>query len=131
MGRQAAQDPFAGAEERPGAIIAAISREIVGFYSRHHGRGPTKAKTVWREGLVVCALEEVFNRTERTLVEAGRFEQVRSNRQAIAETLAPAMCAAIEQQTGRRVESCLSQVSPDDLAVEVFVLAESPSSLAS
>lgn len=107
-----------------GALVATISREIVGIYSKFHGRGPAKAKTVWRDGIVVCVLEEAFGRPEQILVEGGRFAQVRDHRQALHETLEPLLRATIEATTGHRVEACLGQVEPDGVAVEVFVLGE-------
>jgi uncharacterized protein YbcI len=108
----------------PGAIVSAISREIVALYVEFHGRGPTKAKTVWREGLVICLLEEVFNRSETILIEGGQFEQVRRHREALHEAIEAQLRTAVEAATGHRVETCLGQVGPDGIAVEVFLLGE-------
>lgn len=112
------------AKDRSGAIVAGISREIVGIYSRCYGRGPSKAKTMWRDRIVICVLEEVLSRPEQILIEAGRFEQVRNHRQALRETIEPLLRAAIEHATGHRVEACLGQVGAEDVAVETFVLGE-------
>jgi uncharacterized protein YbcI len=110
------------ADRRPGATVAAISREIVGTYSEYFGRGPTKAKTLWREGLVICVLEEVFSRPEQMLVDAGRFEQVRSHRLALHDAMEKQMSSAVESATGYGVGACLGQVSGDAIAIEAFVL---------
>jgi uncharacterized protein YbcI len=112
----------AATKDRSGAIVAAISRGVVGIYAEYYGRGPTKAKTYWSEDLVVVILEDVFSRAERVLVDAGRFEQVRLNRQAFQDGIEPLFRQAIEAQTGRRVTACLSQVNQDGVAAEVFVL---------
>lgn len=119
------QQQVAGAQKR-GAIVADISREIVGIYAEFHGRGPTKAKTHWRDGLVVCVMEEVFGTAERVLVDGGRFDQVRMNRQTIRDEIEPLLRTVVENRTGRRVDTCLSQVGEDDVAVELFVLGEAP-----
>lgn len=111
------------ARSRP--IVADISREIVGIHAGHFGRGPTKAKTVWRDDVVVCILEEIFTRSEQVLVDAGRFEQVRSNRQAFQEAIEPLLRQVVEQATGCRVRAFLNQVSADGIACEVFLLERS------
>jgi uncharacterized protein YbcI len=108
-----------------GAIVAAVSREIVGIYAQYYGRGPTKAKTFWREDVITCVLEDSFTRAERVLVEGGRFEQVRLNRQAFQDEIEPLFRETIEKVTGRRVDTCLSQINKDGVAAEVFVLGPS------
>lgn len=105
-----------------GAIVAAISREIVGIYAEYYGRGPTKAKTHWREDVITCILEDAFTRAERVLVDGDRFEQVRLNRQAFQDQIEPLLRDAVERVTDRWVETCLSQINRDGVAVEVFVL---------
>lgn len=105
-----------------GAIVAAISREIVGIYAEYYGRGPTKAKTLWRDDVITCILEDAFTRAERVLVDGGRFEQVRTNRQAFQDQIEPLFRATIEKVTRRRVVTCLSQVNRDGVAAEIFVL---------
>ena len=106
-----------------GAIVAKVSREIVGIYAEYFGRGPTKAKTVWREDVITCILEDAFTRAERVLVDGGRFEQVRLNRQAFQDQIEPLFRARIEAVTGRRVTACLNQINGDGVAAEIFVLA--------
>jgi uncharacterized protein YbcI len=107
-----------------GAVVAEISREVVQLHARYYGRGPTKAKSVWRNDVVVVVLEEVFTKAELVLVEAGRFDQVRSHRQAFQDEIEPLLCRIVERATGRPVRAFLSQVSGEDrgIASEVFVL---------
>jgi uncharacterized protein YbcI len=107
-----------------GSPVAAISREIVGIHARFYGRGPTKAKTVWREEIVICILEDVFTKSEKVLVDGGRFADVRANRTAFQDETEPLFRGAVEAATGRRVASFLSQISEDSVACEVFVLGE-------
>jgi uncharacterized protein YbcI len=107
-----------------GAVVASISREIVGIYAEYFGRGPTKARTSWHEGFVLCVLEDVFTRAERVLIDGGRFEQVRLTRQAFQEEVEPMFREAVEKATGRLVEACLSQVNQAGIAAEVFLLGD-------
>jgi uncharacterized protein YbcI len=107
------------------SVVAEISREIVKAHSQYYGRGPTKARTVWKDDVIVVILEEIFTRAERTLVDAGHFEQVRATRQAFQDEVEPLFRQLVEQATGRTVRSFLSQVNPDGISAEIFVLVKS------
>ncbi len=122
MSDKTMQDPIG--HDASGAIVAVVSREIVGIYAEYYGRGPTKAKTLWREDVVTCILEDAFTRAERVLVDGGRFDQVRTNRQAFQDEIEPLLRETIERVTGRRVETCLSQINRDGVAGEIFVLGD-------
>jgi uncharacterized protein YbcI len=106
-----------------GSVVAAVSRQVVGIYADYYGRGPTKAKTIWRDDVVVCILEDVFSRAEKLLVDGGRFDQVRLNRQAFQDQIEPLFHQLVEEATGRRVVACLSQVNRNGVAAEIFTLA--------
>lgn len=109
-------------DETAGSVVAAIAREVVRVHARYYGRGPTKAKAVWRHDVVVVILEEIFTRSEEVLVDAGRFEQVRSHRQAFQDQVEPLLRNVVEQAAGHPVRAFLSQVSAEGIASEVFVL---------
>jgi uncharacterized protein YbcI len=117
--------PAAIESDRGCSSLAAISRDIVGVYARFYGRGPTKAKTVWRDEIIVCILEDIFTKAEQLLIDGGRFEDVRLHRIAFQDEVAPLLRAGVETVTDRRVRSFLSQVSIDGAASEVFVLGAS------
>jgi uncharacterized protein YbcI len=106
--------------------VGAISRDIVRIHAQFYGRGPTKAKTVWRDEIVICVLEEIFTKAEQLLVDRGRFEDVRSHRIAFQDEVGPMFRESVETTTGRRVKSFLSQISEDGVASEVFILADEP-----
>jgi uncharacterized protein YbcI len=106
-------------------VVADISREIVGIHASHYGRGPTKAKTIWREDIIVCVLQDIFTKSEQVLIDAGKFEQVRANRQIFQDAVEPLLRQVVEQATGSTVRSFLSQVSVDGTASEVFLLDRS------
>lgn len=113
-----------GKDTASGALIAEIAREVVRIHARYYGRGPTKSRAIWRNGVIVVILEEIFTKAEEVLVQADHFEQVRSNRQVFQDQVEPILCEAIERVTGRRVRAFLSQVTGEGIASEVFVLAE-------
>ena len=103
--------------------LAEISRAVVQIHAQHYGRGPDQAKTIWERDVILCLLEEIYTPAERTLIQAGRFDQVRSLRIAFQDEIEPLLCSAVEAVTGRRVRGFLSQVSErPELASEVFVL---------
>ena len=108
--------------EHGGALVASISREIVAVHSQFYGRGPTRAKTVWRDEIVVCVLEDIFTKAEQLLVDGGRFDEVRTHRIAFQDEVEPLFRAATEAITAREVKAFLSQISPEGVASEVFVL---------
>jgi uncharacterized protein YbcI len=110
------------ADDHGRSIVAQVSRDIVGVHARYYGRGPTKSKTIWRDEIVCCILEDIFTKAERLLVDAGRFEEVRAHRVAFQDEVTPLFRAAVEARTGRRVGAFLSQVSKEGVASEVFVL---------
>jgi uncharacterized protein YbcI len=118
--------PDPATHDASGAIVATISREIVQIYAEYFGRGPTKAKTHWRDDVIVVILEDCFTRAERVLIDGGRFDQVRLNRQAFQDQIEPLFRNTIEEVTGRGVVACLSQVSRDGIAAEIFTLAPYP-----
>jgi uncharacterized protein YbcI len=110
--------------DRGGSLVATISRDIVRIHAQFYGRGPTRAKTVWRDEIVVCVLEDIFTKAERLLVDAGRFADVRTHRTAFQDEVEPLFRGAIEAITGRPVRSFLSQIASDGTACELFVLGD-------
>jgi uncharacterized protein YbcI len=111
-------------EDRGGSLVASISRDIVRIHAQFYGRGPTRAKTVWRDEIVVCILEDIFTKAERLLVDGGRFEDVRLHRMAFQDEVEPLFRSVVEAITDRQVKSFLSQVAEDGVASEVFVLMD-------
>jgi uncharacterized protein YbcI len=120
--RQTQDRPVGGV----GPAVAEISREIVEIYADYFGRGPTKAKTIWQDDVVVCALRDAFTRAERVLIDAGRLSDVRRHRQAFKDAIEPRFYELVERATGRTVAAFLSQVSENGVAAEVFILEPEP-----
>ena len=109
--------------ERSPAV--AISNAIVQIYKEGYGKGATRARTRLLDDLVVVQLDDVLTRAERTLMAAGREEQIRETRQIFAQAHRDAFTHAVEEVTGRTVRAFMSQMHfGPDLAVLVFVLDE-------
>jgi uncharacterized protein YbcI len=76
-----------------------------------------------QENYLLCVLEDIYTKAERTLIDAGRFEEVQQARNAFQETMEERFSRAVEELTGRRVVGFLSQVRADpDIATEIFIL---------
>jgi len=103
-------------------VLGRIARSVVQVHSRFYGRGPTKAKAIWRDEIVCVILEDLYTQGEKLLIGAGKFEQVRASRVAFQDEVEPLLRAEIEAITGRRTRGFTSQVSIDNLGAEVFVL---------
>lgn len=103
-------------------IDTEVSREIVRIHAHYYGRGPTKAKTYVNDEVILCLLGEIFTPSEEMLIEAGRFLEVRTNRMAFQDTIEPIMRESIERISARGVRAFLSQISPEGLSTEVFIL---------
>ena len=107
-----------------GALRASISRAVVRIHAEHYGKGATQAKTYAFENLIVTVLRDVFTTAEATLIGLDRADAVRDVRSTFQNSMSQTFVAAVEQLTGREVESFMSQVDPaTGLGVEVFVLA--------
>jgi uncharacterized protein YbcI len=105
------------------AALDSISREIGQIHARGHGQMPARVKTVWNEDVVVCVLDGVLTGSEQELVAGGRFEGMRVERLARHEPLAPNFRALVEAETRRPVRAYMTEVGPEDVAFEVFILA--------
>lgn len=106
-----------------GSRLSEISRAVVQIHAQYYGRGPERARTIWHRDVIVCLLEDVYTPAERTLIQAGHFEQVRTVRSVFEDEVEPLLRGAVEGITDRKVRAFVSQVSREpELAAEVFVL---------
>jgi uncharacterized protein YbcI len=111
-----------------GQLAAAISNAMVQIYSKHYGKGPTRAKTYLLDDVVVTVLQEIFTTVERTLIDAGKAETVRDVRTTFQYALRDEFTTAVQQVTGREVRAFLSQIDwHAEIAIEVFLLANGES----
>jgi uncharacterized protein YbcI len=112
-----------------GKLLAEISNAMVRIHKEHWGKGPTKARTIYTEDVVLCRLEEIFTKAETTLVSAGREQEVRNMRIAFQRALEHEFVGAVERLTGRKVTAFISEMhAATNMGIELFVLepAEEP-----
>jgi uncharacterized protein YbcI len=114
---------------RGGSLLAQISNAMVRIYKEFWGKGPTRARTIYAEDIVVTRLEQIFTRAEQTLVKLGREEEVRNMRIAFQRELEHEFVGAVERLTGRKVQAFISEIhAGTNMGIELFVLerAEEP-----
>jgi uncharacterized protein YbcI len=114
---------------RGGSLLAQISNAMVRIHKEHWGKGPTKARTIYAEDVVLTRLEQIFTKAETTLINAGREEEVRNMRIAFQRELEHEFVGAVERLTGRKVQAFISEIhARTNMGIELFVLepAESP-----
>jgi uncharacterized protein YbcI len=101
----------------------AIGNAITKLHRDHYGRGATTTRTIFHRNFVVALMEDIYTPVERTLIDAGEQEAVKSTRQIFQIAMQERFTAAVEEITGRKVIQFMSQVSFDpDMAAEMFVL---------
>ena len=107
----------------PGRIAAAISTAVVHVFSEHTGRGPTRARTTIDGTTVVVILQDGMTTAERSLVEAGKHDEVLQLRRSFQETMREDLVAVVERLTAARVNAFMSanHIKPDT-AAEIFLL---------
>jgi len=104
-----------------GKILVAVTNSIIGMHREFYGRGATRGRTIMQENYLVCFLDDIYTKAERTLIEAGKFEAVHRARNDFQDAMRPRFTEAVEELTGRRVKAFLSQVGTNpDIAIEAF-----------
>ena len=106
-----------------GSLAAAVSNHVVRLFAEYTGRGPTRARTVIRENVVVCVTQNSMTKAERRLVQEGESDLVVSIRRKFQTVMRDDLVGAVEAVTGRKVLSFMSDHDAEhDYAAEVFVL---------
>jgi uncharacterized protein YbcI len=101
----------------------AVGNAVTRLHRDHYGRGATTTRTVYQRNHLVAFLEDIYAPVERTLIDAGKHEDVKRTRQAFQMTMRARFSEAVEEITGRKVIQFMSQVSFDpDIAAEIFIL---------
>lgn len=117
--------------ETVGPVVADISNDIVRMIREHFGKGPTQARTIWHDDIVVAVLRGGFTTAEQTLYRSGKGDVVEEGRRAMQSVFEREMKATVERHTGRRVEAFLSANHHEpDVSVEIFILAPESDDLA-
>jgi uncharacterized protein YbcI len=101
----------------------AIGNAITRLHREHYGRGATTTRTIVQRNYAIAFLEDIYTPVERTLIDAGEEDAVKSTRQVFQMAMRQRFSDAVEEITGRKVVAFMSQVHFDpDLAAEIFVL---------
>jgi uncharacterized protein YbcI len=101
----------------------AVGNAITKLHREYYGRGATTTRTVFQRNFLIFFLEDISTPLERTLIEAGKHDDVQQTRQSFQQAMRERFSEAVEQITGRTVIQFMSQVSFDpDMAAEIFVL---------
>ena len=109
--------------EPRGELLVALSNRIVAIYKELYGKGPTKVRSWYMGDIVLSLLRGGLTRSEQTLVEIGRGDRVVLQREAFHEIARPAFMEAVEELTGRPVETVLNAIDDQhDVSMLVFLL---------
>lgn len=111
------------------ALTAEVSHAVVRILKRNLGRGPTRCRTELRPDYAIVFCGDTLTEAEKTLLAAGKREQVKLARGVFAEAIRGELVEAVESITGRRVVAVVSDVDPAaNLAVNVFMFEPRPMS---
>lgn len=106
-----------------GELLVSLTNRIVAIYKDLYGKGPVKVRSWYLDDIVVCLLRGALTRSEQTFVEIGRGDRVVLQREAFHEVSAPIFRQAVEELTGRVVETVLNATDErEDVSTLVFVL---------
>jgi uncharacterized protein YbcI len=105
-----------------GEMLATISNGLVHLHRQYYGKGPTKAKTYAMNDLVLCLLRGGLTPVERTLIDQGAAEVVHTMRSSFQDVMEGEFRAVVEAATGRNVDVYMSQMHPNGIAVEIFMM---------
>ncbi len=97
------------------AARRAISRRVVGLLKEYVGRGPTSARTMISDDLIVIVLGDTLTRGEKVLAGEDEVGLVREMRRTFQRTMEQQLHAVVEEETGRTVRSLFGDhsVLPD------------------
>jgi uncharacterized protein YbcI len=106
-----------------GQLQAEITNLVIRLFAEYTGRGPTVARTIIRDDVIVCWTQDSMTKAEQRLVAEGEAETVASVRRKFQRTMRSDLVAGVEMLTERKVATMLSDHDPlTDHAVEVFIL---------
>jgi uncharacterized protein YbcI len=107
-----------------GHMLAQLSNAMVGIYKVDFGRGPTRSVSYFAgPDALVCILRDSLTKAEQRLVEIGEAERMRETRLIFQHASEDKFRQAVEEATGRKVESFVSGIDVFvDVSVEFFTL---------
>jgi uncharacterized protein YbcI len=108
-------------------VESRISDGLAALHAHWYGKGPSAARAyIAGDDVVVIVLEESFTPVEQALVDRGEADGMREIRRRFRRVMADEVEAIVEQATGRRVRSYISDTDfTERVSVEVFLLGAS------
>jgi uncharacterized protein YbcI len=105
-------------------IEARISDSLAALHGHWNGKSPSAARTyIAGDDVVVVVLEETFTPAEQALVESGAANEIQEIRRRFRRVVADEFAAIVEQATGRRVRSYISDTDlTENVSIDVFLL---------
>lgn len=123
MPRELAREHRVSSEIARNSARREISQRIVALLKESIGRGPTSARTLLYDDLVLVVLSDTLTQGERVLADDERVGLVREMRRAFVDNLRDEIQAVIAEATGRGIKAMLSDHSVEpDYAIAAFVL---------
>jgi uncharacterized protein YbcI len=111
------------ARNERGLMLAAIASAVVRIHKQFYGKGPTKARAHLWESILLVVLEGGLMRSEQTLRDRGRVQDVTRARLALQGSIERELRAAIESELQRQVRSFMNAVDPhNELEVVICIL---------
>jgi uncharacterized protein YbcI len=90
-----------------------IARDIAKIHEDSYGERVSNLEVGLHDTFVTIVMEIEFSRAEKTLVDAGNFDSVKTTREAYQLAIAPTFIAVVERATGRRVGGFVSRTDVD------------------
>ena len=108
-------------------IESRISQGLAALHGHWNGKSPSAARTyVAGDDVVVVVLEETFTPAEQALVDRGEAGEIQQIRRRFRRVVADEFAAVVEQATGRRVRSYISDSDlAENVSIDVFLLGAS------
>ena len=108
-------------------VESRLSERLAALHAHLHGKGPSAARTYTAgEDVVVVVLEETYTPAEQALVDRGEAGGIQELRRRLRRVMADEFGAIVEQATGRRVRSYISDTDlAEQVSIEVFLLGAS------
>jgi uncharacterized protein YbcI len=106
-----------------GELLVTLSNRIVAIYKELYGKGPVKVRSWYLDDIVVCVLRGALTRSEQTFVDIGRGDRVVLQRDSFHDAAGPVFLEAVEEITGRPVETVLNATEEEhDVSTLIFLL---------
>jgi len=108
-------------------VESRISERLSALHAHFHGRGPSAARAyIAGDDVVVVVLEETFTPAEHALVDRGEAAGIQELLRRLRRVMADDFGAVVEQATGRRVRSYISDTDlAEQVSIDVFLLGAS------